>query len=595
MKRIIRVMSIVLAMTFLLALSPMTALAAPMDTRTLAMINKPGVVLVYTEWTATMTLHEFSFDDSMFDVLAQQVEQLLRQGQLSADDDNAIYSAIVQLLIMQMGDYAFFTGNSDTMQVSTGAIGTGFVVTSDGYLVTNAHVVTEDEDTLYRNFAITNLNQIAEEAVTEFLQEFRREGYQMSQEEIDSMYNAMFNLLAKSFELGNLQTSYECFQGNVQPGSDVTVKGLGMDLRKIGEPYPGKDVAILKIDGRTNLPTVTLGDDTKMQTGDKIYAMGYPGAATLHAGVDTLQSMQEPTLTSGIISARKQMTGGWGVFQMDAAIHYGNSGGPLFNEEGEVIGVNTFGSVDESSGTLVGGMNFAIPISVAKQFLSEINVTPEESSFTSNFKKALSAYNSGDFKTALDLLHSINDTNPGFPVVQDLLADVRVAYDANPQPEITDALSDNGGAVLKLDDTEDKKETGLSTLTIILIIAGVLIVAGAVVAVILVMQKKKKTAAMQYGTPAQAWQPPMQQPPMQRQIPQPIQPSIPQSIPHPVLEPVGEQQICSGCGAMLSPDSKFCNKCGSPMEKPEPTVCKQCGAALNPDSKFCSVCGSQTE
>ena len=595
MKRIFKLISLTLAMMFLLTLLPVTALAAPMDTRTLATINKPGVVLVYSEWTATMVLREFAFDDSMYDMLTQQVEYLIYQGQIAEGDQNAIYSAMVQLMIMQMADYAFYTGNSETMQVSTGAIGTGFVVTPDGYLVTNAHVVTEDENTLYRSFAITNLNQIAEATVLEILQEFRRQGYQMSQDEVDSMYNAMFNLLAQSFELGNLQTSYECFQGNVQPGSDVTVKGLGMDLRKIGEPYPGKDVAILKIDGRNNLPTVTLGDDSKMQTGDRVYAMGYPGAATLHEGVNILQSMQEPTLTSGIISARKQMTGGWGVFQMDAAIHYGNSGGPLFNEEGEVIGVNTFGSVDESSGTLVGGMNFAIPISIAKQFLNEINVTPEESSFTTNFKKALSAYNSGDFKTALDLLHSINDTNPGFPVVQDLLADVRVAYDANPQsdPANLPTETNNAAAALTVTGDKEKDSKGLSTLTIILIIAGVVLLAGAAVVIVLVTKKKKTAFTPPYNAQqgTQPWQgTPQQYGPMQ----QPMAQATSQPVQQPVFQPAAEQLACGQCQSPLNPGSKFCNKCGTPVpEKPAPLACTQCGAELKPDDAFCDTCGTK--
>ena len=594
MKRTAKLVGLTLALMFLLAFLPVTALAAPMDTRTLAMINKPGVVLVYTEWTATMTFHEFSFDDSMYDVLTLQVEQLLKQGQISSDE-TSIYSAMVQLMIMQMSEYAFFTGNSETLQVSTGAIGTGFVVTPDGYLITNAHVVTEDEDLLYRNFAISNLNEMATEYVTALLQEFRRQGYQMSQDEIDAMYNAMFNLLASSFELGNLQTTFECYQGNVQPGSDVTVKGLGMDLRKIGEPYPGKDVAILKIDGRTNLPTVTLGDDTKMQTGDRIYAMGYPGAATLHAGVDILQSMQEPTLTSGIVSARKQMSGGWGVFQMDAAIHYGNSGGPLFNEEGEVIGVNTFGSVDENSGTLVGGMNFAIPISVALQFLNEINVTPEESAFTTNFKKALEAYNTGDFKTALDLLHSINDTNPGFPVVQDLLADVRVAYDANPQPDPTILPAETTGPtnVFKLSDNKDDDSKGMSLLTVVLIIAGVVLLAGAVVVIVLVTKKKKNAYTQPYNAQygSQPWQGAQQYgaQSMPMQVPQ-------QPAQQPVVQPAAEQLLCSTCQSPLEPGSKFCDKCGTPVpEKPAPLTCAQCGAVLRPDAIFCNACGTKVE
>ncbi|MDD2364494.1 MAG: hypothetical protein PHZ16_06880, partial [Eubacteriales bacterium] len=92
--------------------------------------------------------------------------------------------------------------------------------------------------------------------------------------------------------------------------------------------------------------------------------------------------------------------------------------------------MNTFGMVDEDGS--VSGMNFAIPVSVAKEFLNEINVTPGESKFTTDFKRALNLYEGGDYAAAIELLRNINDTSPGFPVVQELLADAREAYDANP-------------------------------------------------------------------------------------------------------------------------------------------------------------------
>jgi len=83
---------------------------------------------------------------------------------------------------------------------------------------------------------------------------------------------------------------------------------------------------------------------------------------------------------------RRKWAGGWSILQTDAAIHGGNSGGPLFNEAGEVIGVNTFGMTDYDGG-LAAGMSFAIPISVAKQFLNEINVTPVKAILPGSLKK----------------------------------------------------------------------------------------------------------------------------------------------------------------------------------------------------------------
>jgi hypothetical protein len=290
--------------------------------------------------------------------------------------------------------------------------------------------------------------------------------------------------------------------------------------------------------------------------------MGFPGAATLHDSLNIVQSLQEPTLTSGIISARKQMDGGWGIFQMDAAIHYGNSGGPLFNEAGEVIGINTFGSVDENSGTLVGGMNFAIPISVALQFLNEINVTPTESDFTANFKKAHAAFKAGDFKTTVDLLHSINDTNPGYPVVQELLADATREKD----------IADEAAAKEQAEKDEKNAKNLRTTLWIVGGVVGFVII----VVVILIVMKNKKSASRYapqqayYGT-------------------KPAQPSYYQPSPQ-----APTQVTCSACGASLAPGTQFCDACGQPVPPPPPpmpTVCPQCGRPLRPGATFCAGCG----
>ena len=162
--------------------------------------------------------------------------------------------------------------------------------------------------------------------------------------------------------------------------------------------------------------------------------MGYPAVATVTDVLNIAQAIQEPTLTQGIISARKEMAGGWSILQTDASIHGGNSGGPLFNDDGEVIGVNTFGMLDADSGAAISGVNFAIPISIAKQFLSEINVEPAESTFTKNFNTALSAYNSGDYHTALDLLRGINETNR-FSGCSGMVAEARQAADEAHNPK----------------------------------------------------------------------------------------------------------------------------------------------------------------
>jgi hypothetical protein len=310
----------------------------------------------------------------------------------------------------------------------------------------------------------------------------------MTEDEWQGMAQASYSILAQTMEVANLQTTYQAWIGNVSPGSDVSAKGRGLDVRKAGEPIPGRDVAVLKMDG-VNLPTVRLGDDAALKTGDQVYAMGYPAVATLSDALNVDQAIQEPTITQGIVSARKQMEGGWSILQTDAAIHGGNSGGPLFNAAGEVVGINTFTSLDPSTGAQVQGMNFAVPISIAMEFLNEINVSPAESGFSTDFRAAVAAYDAGDYQTALDLLHGINDTNPGFPVVQDLLADARNAADAQPSAAATDAVEGDD------DEAADTAAAGGIPLVAVIAVGVVALLLAVLVVILLVRGKKSKPAA----------------------------------------------------------------------------------------------------
>ena len=552
-----RVFALYLAAFLALTAFAGQAAAQTIDTRTLATINKPGVVLVQTMWTADVTWSEFAFYDGFETDLQDEVLRMVDDGEIPATEE-AVIHAMVSLMANYMEYYAFYTGNATTEKMSTAAVGTGFIVTSNGYLVTNAHVVHTDEDELYMSFAKSSLESYATTAADEFEAEMRRSGYQLTEDEWLGIANGVYRMLSQGMEIKNLQTSYQCFIGNVTPGSDVSAKGKGMDLRKIGEPIPGRDVAILKMEG-SNLPTVTLGDDSKLRTGDRVYAMGYPAVATLSETLNVAQAIQEPTLTQGIISARKEMSGGWSILQTDAAIHGGNSGGPLFNEAGEVIGINTFGMLDSSSGAQVAGMNFAVPITIAKQFLNEINVVPAESAFTADFKAALAAYNSGDFNRALEILRGINETNPGFPVVQELLAEAREGADANPinspEPPSKETVS-------------KAESSGLSPL--IYIGGGVLLVV--IVVLVILLAKKKKPAATGAGF----------QPPVYYQ-PQPQ----PQQAEH------TKTKHCTKCGAEMAEDAKFCNACGASAAKTESFRCSACGHENKPGTKFCEKCGAK--
>lgn len=129
---------------------------------------------------------------------------------------------------------------------------------------------------------------------------------------------------------------------------EFKAKVLGADART--------DVALLKIDGKT-LPTLTMGDSNKIRVGEWVIAIGSPFNL-------------ENTVTAGIISAKSRDTGDYlALIQSDVAVNPGNSGGPLINMRGEVIGINS------QIATLSGGYNgisFAVPIDEAMRVAEQL-------------------------------------------------------------------------------------------------------------------------------------------------------------------------------------------------------------------------------
>jgi serine protease Do len=119
-----------------------------------------------------------------------------------------------------------------------------------------------------------------------------------------------------------------------------------------------KDIAVLGVKD-VKFTSLIIADYNSLNTGDDVYAIGAPKSMAY-------------TLTKGVISAKEREIGKYKYIQTDAAINEGNSGGPLLNDEGNVIGVNTLKMLDSE------GIGLAIPMTVVSDFLKSLNIELDE-------------------------------------------------------------------------------------------------------------------------------------------------------------------------------------------------------------------------
>jgi 2-alkenal reductase len=126
---------------------------------------------------------------------------------------------------------------------------------------------------------------------------------------------------------------------------------------------------VVKIDPAAVPATVSFGDSTSLMPGQDVLAIGSPlGAFTNSVTAGIVSALGRNQLSSGNPSCQNYSN----LIQHDAAINHGNSGGPLFNLRGEVVGVNTLGIPVDQAGQPVQGLFFAVPSSTVKVAVEQL-------------------------------------------------------------------------------------------------------------------------------------------------------------------------------------------------------------------------------
>lgn len=385
-------------------------------------INKPATVMVWSMYNFTVTYPQpGSF---MMILLKFEANNLVKNGQL-ADDGTAALNYILNKVASNPGSYITPTTNILTTTFSLGGTGSGAFISPDGFIVTNAHVVEIDIETSRAQAAQSILGNIVDTELGKLIKDYDADP---DPKILSNCINAIFTYYGNFLRLTNESVNY-----TIKTGKTIEMPAyiLPATLITKGGTIPKKDVAILKVQG-SNFPTIAFGDDRKLKTGDNLYVMGYP-ANIEQSDVLKMYKMKEPSFTSGMMNARQETAHGWTAIQLDAASYKGNSGGPVFNELGEVVGLLTFGSQNQDKSDLVQGFNFIVPSSVVGEFVRNANASPKLGTAMLQFRKAiLSKQEKPD--ESLIMLNAVKEYNNDWPYLNQTINELTLAEMNKPKP-----------------------------------------------------------------------------------------------------------------------------------------------------------------
>lgn len=314
--------------------------------------------------------------------------------------------------------------------------GSGFIVSEKGVVATNGHVAkTYPEEGLINNLLSGGSQTFAADIIGQNVASMLNSNPQY----LDILTGEIFKLLEKQaisisvnnekyyVNIGNEPVAIDYQRLNsgksdaVMPSSTTYSAGL-LDFdfpNKYQTNQSGSDIALLQIKNSSSVfPMLELGNTENLREGEEVVIAGYPvlveGGSSPQATI-SYNTSTKPTITKGIISAIKQDIGGKTIFQTDASIDHGNSGGPAVNSDGEVIGIATFFFESKS-----GNFNFLRSANDLRLLMSKNNIDNKPGDLTRTWRAGLEQYRSQYFKKAIKYFQEVQSLSSSHPTVKEL-------------------------------------------------------------------------------------------------------------------------------------------------------------------------------
>lgn len=302
-------------------------------------------------------------------------------------------------IVLQLPGY-----QAQTYNVSAVALGSGFFISSNGYIATNAHVVSMTKDG----------EEKAKQAL--FWQMVQQVARQLGRD--PRSFNQ--SVIQQLNQYSTLQ-SFQLYHHVIIPDGSA----FPFEIKQYGAPTgesndQGKDVAIVKIEVK-NAPILKLADSEKVQLQDHVTVIGYPGAAdTFNSGLLSSRSALEATINDGKISAKKTATSGAPILQTSTPATHGNSGGPVLNDANEVVGLLTFRG-DTVNGQEVSGFSFIVPSNTVMEYVKSAGASNELGLTDTAYHEGLDLYWNQYYSSAIPKFEEVKRLFPQHSEVDRLI------------------------------------------------------------------------------------------------------------------------------------------------------------------------------
>ena len=294
-------------------------------------------------------------------------------------------------LLLPSGKTAF-----NVQGACSGGSGSGSIVSNNGYISTNGHVVISSPSQAYQLYIQIVVDNNNTQAIENYLQYLIDSNVATSSQinklisaihsgdstALQTLLNLSTNIPLTDYQVTNQSSSYAVQLSNIPIkfktvgttlsfeynkyvipakliGENFNINSMASDKVNLGT-YSSSDVALLKVSGN-GYPVINLGSLSDVQVNATLTAIGWPGF--VDGGLNTTDTHTIPTATSGtILDIAKQSSGSYSVIISSVPIAEGNSGGPAFDNQGQEIGLTTYtvssanpnsGVTQESSGGII--------------------------------------------------------------------------------------------------------------------------------------------------------------------------------------------------------------------------------------------------